>query len=454
MQIITLSFWFKFLLVCSSFGIAHSDNLTLDSNNRLQGQISAINQAGLVELATEISPDKILIKSGVVRKIDFNSNASPSSELSNAFVRLINGDLLPVTLVSLNETKLEVTNRDIGLLKIPRTSLKSLSLVSNQKKIIYNGPKNLNEWIGNDAAIKSWQFANDFLTTDGPASAYKEFAIPTNFSLKFTLKWKGDPSLKIFFAETMNLESTRMDRYCLIFNSSGLEIFRESSKSNHLNAVILMPWATPDHYPENQLAVEIHVNREKSRVELLINGEPKMGGIDSISNIPKGNKISFLSDAPLGITQEIGYIEISDLSDSENTNILIKPEDTKFDNLVSSNGDYWSGRLIAIDDNLKENVLKFKSDFQDEPLEIDAAEITAIMFAKADQLTNFKSSNDYALKLQDNGLLTMTSCVFLNDHVSAEHQLLGPIKIKKSGITAMEWIRPEIEDETKERTEK
>ncbi len=434
------------MLVSSLLQVLHADHLILAENARLTGTLRSIDETGIVELATDIAPKPILLKPGVVQKVEFSSPILPTDSPST-LIELINGDKFPATIDRLNEKELTVTTPDAGRFVIPRAALKSMQLGFQQQKIIYHGPKSNKEWQNSGSESGSWQFSNNSLTADGPAVASRKFDISSQFILRFTLKWKEDPEIKIFFADPLTPNINPVDRYYMEFDAGGLKIKREASKGKPFHSVILLPRCTPDQYPENQLLVEIRVDRKNSRIELLLNDEPETKGIDSTDEPPHGNGISLVSRSPMGFEQVISNIEILEFDHRKARHLAEERGNPKSDSLISRHEDRWSGSLLGIRQTTEGSVLTFKSDFQEDPLELNEDEVSTIFFAPSEMVP--ERGGDYALRLSGNGLLKVSSCAFSNDFITAQHQLLGPIKINRSRVAALEWIPSEAAVKTK-----
>jgi hypothetical protein len=441
-------FWLGLVLAGSAPGMLRADNLILADDARLTGTVRSINEAGVVELATVLSPEPLLLKAGAVEKVEFSvpgSAAAPAGTL----IELANGDLLPAAVESLDDTSLHVVTADAGRLSIPRTALKSMQLGVRQQKVVYRGPKNSEEWGLYAERSKNWQFANDALTANGPSQAARDFDAPPQFILKFTLKWQANPMFKIYFADPLTPKVELVDRYFMQYGSAGLEIKRESSKGKRYQTVIQLP-RTPDQFPSDELAVEIRVDRKTSRLHLLLNGEPEGAGVDPVGDPPQGNGVVLVSNSPAGPVQEIRGIEILELDTAGTRHRAEGRGDVKTDSLISRDEDRWGGRLIGIRKGPEGAVFSFKSDFQEEPLELAEADVSAVFFAKPAQTDVLAPVHQFVLRLRGEGSLRVASCAFSADEVSARHPLLGPLKIRRAGVSGMERLDSKPEVKSKE----
>lgn len=440
--------WFILVLTGSALSLASADKITLAAEARLTGTVRSINEDGIVELATPLSPDPVLFLPGAVKKVEFSTPES-LPKLPGTLVELTNGDLLPATVESLDGDHLKITTENAGPLTIPRAAIQSLQLGVHKRKSIYSGPQNGDEWSKGIEESKQWEFSNGALIADGPAVAARTFKIPEQFIFKFTLKWKANPNIQIYFADPLLPKAEATDRYYMQFNGAGMEIKRESGTGKRFQTVILLT-RTPDQYPNNQVHVEIRVDRKASRIHLLLNGEPEGAGVDPIAKAPVGNGVSFLNSGSSGNSQEIRDIEILELDNVRARHRAEDRGDTKIDSLISRDEDRWSGRLISISKGAEGAVYSFKSDFQDQPLELTEADVSTIFFAQPEKKPLPQSDHSFALRLNGEGSLRVSSCAFSPEKVTAQHPLLGLLKIDRAGVVAMEWLDSKPEGKSEE----
>ncbi len=423
---------------------AHADEILLTGDASLSGTIRSINDTGVVELSTPISPDPVLLKAEAVRKVVF-SPPQDSPDAPGAIAELVNGDLLPVTIEGLDDKSLTVTTMDAGRLVIPRTALKSVQLGVHKRKMVYSGPRNIEEWKGDAEGSRNWHFENNGLVASGPAYAAKDFDTPSQFVFRFSLKWQGNPNFQIYFADPLKQRGEVSDRYYLQFAGAGMELKRESTKGNRYTTVILSN-RTPEQFPDNTLEVEIRVDRKTARLHLFLNGEPEGAGIDPVKGVPEAGGVTLVSNAPNGTEQEIHGIEILELDESRGRHRTEERGDPKTDSLISRDDDRWGGHLGDIRKTGDGLVFSFKSDFQDSPLELLASDVSTVFFANPDQSKEPEVSHPFVLRLQANGSLRVSSCSFTGNSVSATHSLLGQLLIRRSGITELDRFDPKSKE--------
>lgn len=428
--------WLGLILAASAAGVLRADDLTLTGEARLTGTVRSINEAGVVELASALSPEPVLLKAGAVTKVEFSAPASVPNP-PGSLIELANGDLLPATIESLDEKNLSIVTTDAGRMTIPRTALKSLQLGVQKRKVIYSGPRGKDEWSNYKEGLPGWKFSENALTAEGPAYSTKSFDIPARFILKFTLKWQANPTFQIFFAAPLTYSVEPVDRYYLQFGSAGLEIKRESSEGKRYHSVMILQ-RTPDQFPANQLDVEIRVDRKASRLHLFLNGEPEGAGVDPIGKAPIGNGVSLINESPAGITQEIRGIEISELDNARVRHRAEDRGDPKTDSLISRDEDRWGGHLTSIRPGSEGAIFSFKSDFQETPLELAEADVSTIFFAASAPVAVPGQVHPFALRLRGGGMLRVSACAFSEADITATHPLLGLLKVSRAGVSALE----------------
>ena len=249
------------------------------------------------------------------------------------------------------------------------------------------------------------------------------------------------PSFKIYFADPLGEVGIPTDRYYLQFGGAGLEIKREATKGRqHYNTLLLLN-RTPNQYPNNQLRVEIRVDRRNSRLKLLLNGEPEGEVIDAVPVAPTGSGVTLYCNMSGGGNQEVRNIEIVD-NDNFMSRRGTEPSGVrKNDSLVTNEEDHWSGRLLNISPSREGLIFHFKNDFQKDPMELAGADVSSVWFAdrpwrRIDCRTR-NLRDPLAWKRRPARLILF----FGQDSAIALHPLLGHVEIIREGILSMEKPR-------------
>lgn len=430
------------ILVCG-YGLTlpvPADELTFaDGLSQLTGTVRSIDEADRLELLSPLSPQPLLLKGETTEKVEFSTGTAAPAPPS-ALIELTNGDLLPAAIENLDDQTLTATSPAAGRLEIPRNSLSSLQLGISQRNRVYAGPRDLEEWIDGNADAKNWKFLNNSLVARGPATAAMKIAsMPRQFTLHFTLKWKERqiPNYQVYFADPLKAKGEPSDRYYLQFGGAGLEIKREASKGKRFHSIVQLN-RTPNQFPDRQIQVEIRVDRNGSRLQLFLNGEPEGKYEDPISPAPNGSGITLVSNAPNGSTQEIQNIEILEYDDSRIRHHAEERGDPKSDSLISAEDDRWSGRLTKISKTPEGSMFRFfNSNLQTDPLDIPETDVSTVFFASEHIAKADGEAPRLILNLRGDGMLRVSSCRFTGDTVFAAHPLLGKLELRRDDIVSI-----------------
>ena len=420
-----------------------ADQLALGGGARLTGTVRSITEAGVVELASELAPEPLLLQPGAVDRIEFSSTGAVPPP-PPAVVELTNGDLLPATLETLDERQLTVVSPDAGRLVIPREALKSLQLGSQRHQALYAGPRNLDEWTHGESDAKNWVFERDRLIANGPATASLTLPLPQQFILRLTLKWQPQqiPNFQVFFADPLKAKGESCDRYYLQFGGAGVEIKREASHGKRFNTLVQFN-RNPNLYPDHELRVELRVDRKAARLQLFLNGEPEGEFADPIPAVPDGSGISLVCNPPNGSSQEIRGLEILELDDARGRHHAEDRGDAQTDRLISREDDRWGGHLVDIRQTDAGQVFRFTGGARNGLLEIPAADVSAVFFAtKAETPPGPAQAPPFVLHLRWDGSMRVASCQFRDDAVAATHPLLGQLLFRREGLVSMERPAP------------
>lgn len=428
------------LLGCGIACHLRADDITIDGAAHLTGTVRSIDATGSLELVSELSPEPLLVKSSAVAKVVFSAKG-PTLKASPALLELTNGDLIPSSIETLDERQLMIASPDAGRIAIPREALKSLQLGVRNPQVIYAGPRNLDEWTGGEGEKQNWIFKRGALAAKGPALASMKLTLPQQFILTFTLKWqpKQAPNFQIFFADPLKKTGEACDRYYLQFSTAGLEIKREAANDTgkRYHTLKLLD-RTPNQYADQRLQVELRVDRQAARMQVLLNGESEGEFADPVPSLPAGSGIALACNAQNGGQQEISGIQVLEFTDSRKRHHAEERGDSKSDCMISREDDRWAGSLTDLQLLDGVPVFRFKSDSQKDLLEMPLTDISTVFFAAKPMAKPDLTLQSFTLRLRDDGLLHVSSCLFTEDSVSVIHPMLGRMNINRAGIVSME----------------
>jgi len=420
------------LLVVSSF----ADKIVLEGDARMTGTVSSIAEGGVVELVTPLSPEPVLLKGEGVSKVIF-SEAPLAEKLPAGRIELINGDVLPVAIETLDETQLTAVSPVAGRLVIPRKSLKALHLGVFPNRVIYAGPTGPQSWIRDGANAENWEFEDGVIAMHGSGKMSRKLATPQQFIVKFRLNWRVNPNFQFSFADPLLPQNQTSDRYYFQYGSAGVEIKRESTTGRRYTTIVMLN-RTPDQYVGNEMEVEIRVDRAKSMLALYINGEPEGKYNDPVLPAPNGQGISIVSNSNEDSGHELREIEILEWDDAGDRHRTEDRGDATKDALIERRGDRFGGKLLSILPSPDGALFSFKGDFQEQPIELPDSEVSTVFFSEQAEAASATGPNPFLLRLRGDGTLRVSSCSFSGDRIEAVHPLLGPVSLTREGVAALE----------------
>jgi hypothetical protein len=421
-------------------GLADADVVTLDGGSTvLSGSVQSINAEGHVELASDLSAEPLLLTGGAVDRIDFHHRPA-ATDPAASLIELTNGDSIPASIESFENNQLAILSPFLGRLVIPRKFLHSIQTGINPHNMLYDGPSGPGEWTYIDARRDRWTFGERAMIANGPAGAFKDLQLGGQFILRFTMVWQNNrvPNFKIYFADPGTNHNQPDDRYYLQFGSAGLEVKREAASGKRYSTLIVLGRSHTAN-TDNRLNVELRVNREKARIELLLNGESEGEFADPIPSPPSGGGIAVILNHSENTTQEIRNIEALAFDNVRYRHRAEDRGDGSSDSLITRDDSRWTGSLGAIRKAGGEMTYLFKSGKQEEFMEIPEQEISTIFLAGDDAPP---ADAMIVLRLHREGSLSVNSCRFSGQEVTAKHPLLGTLKFRPGSIATIERINP------------
>lgn len=412
-----------------------ADSIALEGDGRLSGTVTSINPEGVVELRTPLASEPVLLRGEAVRKVTFSESPEPG-KIPSSRIELVNGDILPVEIESLDDQQLQVVSPMAGKLVVPRTALKSMMLGIRPNRVIYAGPKAANDLKPEGPHGDNWSFEDGVLSLQGSGRLTKKLEPVRQFIARFTMEWENNPNVQFYFADPLTPSTQPADRYYFQFSASGVEIKREAVKGRRLTTIITLN-RRPEQYSDNRLKVEIRLDRESSMIYLFLNDEPEGRYSDPVDNTPAAGGIAFVSSAANDSEFRLSDVEVLEWDHTGDRHRTEDRGDPKIDSLIEKRGDRFGGSLTSIRASAEGPVFSFKSDFQEAPIELPESEVSTVFF-KQPEAKPEEAFHPFALKLRGDGVLQVSACSFPGDRIEVVHPLLGPLTFSRNGVTALE----------------
>jgi hypothetical protein len=427
---------FKFNLCCLSIAtFAGAAEISFTGDNKITGELVAMDQDGTVTLRTPHANEPIRIISDGIAKIDFGK-LTEKYEVPAQNLTLINGDSFPVEILSLDDKVLKIKSPSLGELDVPREIMRSLEIGSFSKKTIYTGPKEISEWRNTVDEVSEWTIQDQILLTNGSGEIYRDMKLPENYSVRFKVSWIKHPNFRFTFGDPMEYKDKKVNRYYLQFGRAGMEIKRESTGKQPYYPIATIE-RLPQEFASKEVWIEVRVNRKAGSIDLYINDRLEDRYMDKNPNTPSGTGIAFKAYADNDNQLSVSDIVVSQWDDRGNKQRTEDRGDLKDDSVIGSKGDRSGGRLQSITDGKSGKVYRFKSNFQENPTDLQESEVASVYFASAPnaKLEPFKGMN---LFFQERGNIQVSKCVFNDNIISITHPLLGDLQLNLTAVSRLE----------------
>lgn len=429
-------------LLALTFAMAASPataaDVSLKGDSKLTGEITGMTADGTLTLLSPVSEKPLLLSADQVERVAFGTPAK-SPAVPEQRLELSNGDILPVTVTSLEAGLLRVESPVLGALAIPREALASLQLGIVPEKVVFSGPDGFDGWTREEGGSRSWDFVDDEFLAKGQGTLSRDVALPEKFIIRFTFGWRNHPNFQFAFAQDAKGRGEKANRYVAEFSGSGFGVFRESPK--RARTPIIMLARSPEQFAKRSMDVEIRVDRTRGLMELRMDGELEGRYTDPVQPIPDGTGISLISRATRESGQTIGDIRILSWDDRGDRHRSEERGDGKSDSLIGRYGERFGGTLEGIRKEGGSTVYVFKSDFQKEPLLLPEEEVSTVFLGGEGKSSKPANTGGLILNLRGKGKVRLSSCVLEGDTVKVEHPLLGSLEFGRAGITSLERIR-------------
>lgn len=428
-----------------------ADDVILTEGSRLSGTVTAMGDDGRISLSSDLAFEPFQIKSDRIQRVIFDSGKPAPGDENDALLILANGDQFPCELQDIGPTSLHVSTTFAGPLEVARDRVSTVQLGVRPRKILYHGPDNADGW----AVRSNWRYEQRRFIADGGGSIARAFEVPASFALKFHVSWRNTPNLHVFFADDSMEPSARADRYELTFDgSSGFSLKRQLADTP---AYKDMPMQSirrdPSEYADSQIDIELLVDRKIKPpcVHLLINGEEEGKFSDPAKIAPSGKGIMFLSKIGSDDQMIVDNIEVREWDPAAVRHRSEPRGDETKDVVITRASDRGTGSIIgmATGKNGAGPTILYKSPHYEEPVELPAADVSTLFFAKAAGALP-ESKVPWQLGLRGRGSLGVSGAVFSGDSLVAEHPLLGKLEIRREAIARLERKQADPDEDADE----
>lgn len=407
---------------------AAADEVLLADGSKLSGTVTALADGGQLMLSSPLAFEPFQLKADHLKRVAFTSKNAFVDD-NDALVELANGDQFPGELAAIDAESVTFRTGFAGEIKIPRPSVNTIQLGVRPPKVVYEGPEDDSGW-----TIKNgWRYDSFRFTAENSGTIHRKFDIPGSFLLRFRVSWRNTPNIQVYFADDTFETTGKADRYYLQFGGAGMELKRQQSNEGHPFLSMASPPGDPSDYPENNLLIELRVDRKLGLVHLFLDGEEEGKFADPLKTAPSGQGIMFRSNIGGDDSQFIDQIEIREWDPSSDRHRTEDRGDEKQDVLITRSSDRGTGSILGMTAGEGGGTIRYKGPHHPDPVELSVSDVSTLFFAKPADAPA-PPSQPVELGLRGRGSLGVTGCVFTAEAVTAKHPLLGDLTIRRDAI--------------------
>lgn len=418
----------------TNFQNVHADVVELAHGDILTGSINALNNQGIT-LTSPLTPTPLQIKPDTIQSITFNNKAKDNKKHSE-IITLTNGDTLPCDVVSLDQTTLQINTHYAGKFSIPRHTVKMLQFGISDEQVVYQGNDQPSVWPTHDG---QWSYSKSGYSCQGSGTLARPLKLPQNMRINFDLRWRQTPNFVFRFCAENTKATTNQNTYELSFNSAGLQIRRylKNKKPTPIASFDLKP-----HTIDNQqLNVDIRLNRDLGEITLYLNGSKRGSWMDTFDTA-EGKHIILNNRASQSQGFYVNNLKVSHWNNGSHPRHQEKMAKSETDILLDNEGDKRSGKIISITQRSnKKLIVQMNDKFGTKPLKISEHRISTLYFTSKDEPKTSPKA-PYVARLLGGGSIQLPSPKLTEGKITSIHPILGTCSLDTSVLSDITINRP------------
>jgi len=442
-------------VVCASPS-AMADKVAFLDGGGLSGNVLSIQGDGSIQLDSPLAAGRLSLLGDTVERIEFNQSEN-IRPVGNTRFELSNSDFLMGRLLGYSrETGARILADGIGEILLPAGSLRSMGLEVQSTKIIYNGPDSISNWtVSGQRGSSNWQFNRQRLSATGSGHIGRMLDLPDRYVIRMRMHWQGQPNFQLGFSDPLEDLQVRVDRYYLQFGRAGIEIKRETAENKRWHTLATLN-RTPDQFQNQEMEIELRVDRTRALIYLAINGNQEGRFMDHIGNPPASGGISLRNSTSNAHQLDISKLVVESWGDSSSLPSLPKLKVAgDRDSLVMREGDHYRGAIQSIEATEDGLVFSMNLDFSQQPAKptrILGDDVAIVGFANGHEQSDDGASGPrtgFVLQIHDRGRLSVTQSTFDDGRVRALHPILGELTLPRASVSSLERQHPEEQSAAK-----
>jgi len=393
--------------------------------------------------------DSIRFKGSRVARIQLNylppSNL-PKAKIANIHLR--NGDMLSGMVSALTGEVLRLQTWYAGEITIPREEVMAISAGEQVSTALFEGPNGTKGWTGPNLknldgvkvdrklapannGVNGWSYKNNAFYTGGSGALVgRSIKFPDMASISFDLQWMGYFQLHVHFYGD-KLEQYSGNAYNLRLNTSSATLYRMSAAAGQSS---LSSTSLQSIRGKGQGRFTLLVNRKKSQITLLVDGNLKQQWTDPSGFAGRGNYLMFASQG--SGSMKLNRIVVDNWDGRVPTPNTSTEGPQKHDLLLMADSDRMTGKLVA----MEEQKVIFIPNVIEEEYTVPMEKIARIDLANAGKLEPLAPPPGYVkAHFTSGGTLTFMMKSWGLGEIKAENSLFKNVIIRPDAFSRIDF---------------
>ncbi len=405
------------------------DLLEFVDGSLLHGGLKRMDPASGLRWENPDAREPIDLQPAHIDSIRF-AHASSVSLAPTSRVRFVNGDDLLGSVSSLDDDHLGFSTWFGGALTVPRASVQTITFLSTNYTILYDGPGDDTGWIISNRNPESWYLRDGAFISGSPGTLGREFNLSGSSTIEFDLAWNDVFQLSVHiytgavdhldYANSYELDFTSKDVNLRHFDTAGPNSIRNFGSA-----------PLPNPAGKNKLRIAIQSNKEEGTVAVFVDNVLAKRWKDDNGFSASGGGLLFQRDWVTSAVIKLSNIKISQWQgryEPETSSLA-----TNVDVIRFINHDHAAGKIAGISHD------KLTLSLGENLLQIPIQRVTQINFAAAPVAAATRGPWEVRAHFPCGGSLSFQLVKWSDKEVSGRSPIFGSLAFQPGQIRQLEF---------------
>ncbi len=350
---------------------------------------------------------------------------------ANCRLRFFNGDDLFGSVASLDNDRLNFTTWFGRDLAVSRASVQSITFLSSNYTILYEGPSDTNGWIFGNHYPGSWSFRDGVFTSGLPGSLGRNFNLTASSTVEFDLAWSDSfELLVVIYGDAVDHLDFRNSSYLLEFTRDQVNLRHIASDAASLTRSLgSAPLPVPPG--KNKVRITIQSNQAEGTIAVFADNVLVKRWKDENGFHASGGGLLFQQQIMTGAVIKLSNFKISQWDGRYDPEASIVATNT--DTVRFINHDQAAGKITGINDG------KVAFTVGKDLLQIPLPRVTQLNFATNPVPPIARHPWEVRAYFLSGGSLSFQLEKWGEKEVSGRSAIFGPIAFQPGQIRELEF---------------